>query len=486
MSPPFDAEKYTALMSGLEAVEIKLSDIDLGDRYDAEFFAKEYLHIQNRLKHCNTVILGSISKMVASAFYPAATDLYSIGDTPFIRCVDCIPYPVITERQDDTFERIPLQFAIENKGISFLNRGDIVITKVGSPCYASIVDDYDYVALSRTVLGLTEIRNISPEYLMVFLRCKFGIEQLFRHRELTIQYQLTLDRVKKVNVFIPSAEFQVKIKKMVQAYNQAIGESIGVYKSAESFLLAELGLTNFIPSIAPIAVKSFANSFGTSGRLDAEYYQLKYEEVLSAISNSKTNILSTLVWAKKSIEPGSSEYTDKGIPFVRVSDISKFGIASPEIHLSRIPFANMGLQPAKDTILFTKDGTVGIAYKTETDMDIITSSAILHLMVKDKTELLPNYLTLVLNSMIVQMQAERDTGGSVIIHWRPSDIGNVVIPILDKCKQEKLANMVQNSFVMRRQSELLLESAKRAIEIAIEDSEEKAIKFLEDQNERDN
>jgi hypothetical protein len=40
------------------------------------------------------------------------------------------------------------------------------------------------------------------------------------------------------------------------------------------------------------------------------------------------------------------------------------------------------LKPTKDTILFSKDGSVGIAYKVEQDVDLITSSALLHLKVK--------------------------------------------------------------------------------------------------------
>ena len=38
---------------------------------------------------------------------------------------------------------------------------------------------------------------------------------------------------------------------------------------------------------------------------------------------------------------------------------------------------------------------------------------------------------------------------------------------------------VQYSFELRRQSEQLLDAAKRAVEIAIEDSEEAAIKWLD-------
>ena len=138
----------------------------------------------------------------------------------------------------------------------------------------------------------------------------------------------------------------------------------------------------------------------------------------------------------------------------------------------------MVLQPRKDTILFTKDGTVGIAYKIEDDLDIITSSAILHLNVKNKSYILPNYLTLVLNSMVVQMQAERDVGGSIIQHWRLSEIEKVVVPILGMGIQQKIPNKVQQSFVLRRRSDQLLEIAKRAVEIAIEKNENVALEWL--------
>ena len=67
----------------------------------------------------------------------------------------------------------------------------------------------------------------------------------------------------------------------------------------------------------------------------------------------------------------------------------------------------------------SKDGSVGIAYKVEEDIDVITSSALLHLKLKSK-EVLPDYLTLVLNSKLTQMQTNGiDTGGSIIQHWRP-------------------------------------------------------------------
>jgi restriction endonuclease S subunit len=138
--------------------------------------------------------------------------------------------------------------------------------------------------------------------------------------------------------------------------------------------------------------------------------------------------------------------------------------------------------PKKDTILFSKDGTVGLAYKLREDKRIITSGAILHLNVLDTDEVLPDYLTLVLNSQIVQLQAERDTGGSIIEHWRVSEIENVVIPIIKITQQQRIADLVERSFTLKAQSEALLAIAKRGVELAIESDEASAQAWMLEQS----
>lgn len=135
---------------------------------------------------------------------------------------------------------------------------------------------------------------------------------------------------------------------------------------------------------------------------------------------------------------------------------------------------------AKIRFFFSKDGSVGIAYKVERDMKVITSGALLHLMVKNPDEVLPDYLTLVLNSKVVQLQAERDSSGAIIQHWKPSEIEKVLIPVLDIVTQKQISSKVQESFVLRQRSEELLEYAKRAVEVAIEEGEEKAMEWLKE------
>lgn len=52
--------------------------------------------------------------------------------------------------------------------------------------------------------------------------------------------------------------------------------------------------------------------------------------------------------------------------------------------------------------------------------------------------------------------------------------------MLDIVTQKQISSKVQESFVLRQRSEELLEYAKRAVEVAIEEGEEKAMEWLKE------
>lgn len=129
-------------------------------------------------------------------------------------------------------------------------------------------------------------------------------------------------------------------------------------------------------------------------------------------------------------------------------------------------------------ILFSKDATPGIAhYLRDEPPKMIPSGGILRMLRKDN-RLNDEYLTLVLNSLLTKEQVNRDCGGSVILHWRPDQVRETLIPILSKEKQTRIQQKVTESFSLRKRSKFLLECAKRTVEIAIEKDEETAIKWL--------
>lgn len=55
----------------------------------------------------------------------------------------------------------------------------------------------------------------------------------------------------------------------------------------------------------------------------------------------------------------------------------------------------------------------------------------------------------------------------------------IPIPIIDFTKQREISELIEKSFALKKESEHLLEVAKRAVEIAIEENEEVALEFIE-------
>lgn len=324
---------------------------------------------------------------------------------------------------------------------------------------------------------------ILPEMLLVYIKTKYGQVQIQKFKRGAVQTGLLLEDFDQLYIPAFSMDFQSKIRDIVRttkAYQESANER---YRNAESILLSALNYHPIVQTQGYLE-KSFSVSFGVTGRLDAEYYQPKYDELFQLLSALPTKQLQEIVTITKSIEPGSEYYGNEGIPFIRVSDVSKDGINVPSIRIPKATVPSIeNLYPKKDTILFSKDGSVGIAYKIEDDIEAVTSGALLHLTVKDTTRALPDYLTLLLNSDIVKLQAERDTSGAIIQHWKPSDIERAVVPILPLKIQRQIAEKIEKSFSLRHQSKQLLENAKHTVELAIEQGEDKAMGWLQEQGE---
>lgn len=359
---------------------------------------------------------------------------------------------------------------------SSLQEGDLILSKVGNSIgyFAKVSSDLGKCNISENNIGikLSSYSDIEKSFILTYLNAKYANKLVLRRKSGNAQPKINVDDLCRIPILI-FPKLSENIHNLIQLHEAYLNQSILSYKQAEDILNKELGITN-IENTKNYSVKSFSESFGESNRLDAEYYQDKYTQLFDIIKNGKQ--LKELVTITKSIEPGSDEYKNEGIPFLRVSNLTKFGLTDSNVFLDRKKYENL-LKPRKDTILFSKDGSIGIAYKAESDLDCITSGALLHLSVK-KTTILPDYLALVLNSKIVQLQAERDSGGSIINHWRLPEIEMVLIPMLDYDIQNQISQKVQESFKLRKDSKNLINVAIRAVELAIEKNEEYASQWL--------
>jgi hypothetical protein len=80
--------------------------------------------------------------------------------------------------------------------------------------------------------------------------------------------------------------------------------------------------------------------------------------------------------------------------------------------------------------------------------------------------------------MYCKAQIERMSGGAIIAHLKPESAMRIKVPMLARARQDELANMVLKAFEMRKEAHDLLEKAKRAVEIFIEQDEASALSYL--------
>ncbi len=482
-SPPFDADKYKALMSGLECSEVNFSQVIYNSRIDSEYYKQVYINCEEVIASLANKRMGDLVDVLtdfhANGSYKSISENYEMLDTPdyayMVRTVDL-------ERKDFFGDvKYVSKKTYDFLGKSKLYGGEILINKIGSPGRTYYMPHLP----SKMTLGMNLFLarcndKCTNEYLYAYLNCSFGRKLIQRFVNGTVP--LSIDKASIRNIIVPvfSMKLYKQISRLILISESLYKSHIESYDLAQHILSHELGLDNWQPSKEKISVRSVAE-VEQAGRWDAEYYQPKYDEILTLAQDVPNKRLGSIVTIDKSIEPGSSAYQDEGIPFLRVQDLTIHGFGETEIHLDPIAFRDAPRVKA-DTILLTKDGTVGIAYKVEQDEDAITSGAILHLHLNDN-DINPDYLTLVLNSPVVKLQAEQDAGGSVIQHWKPSEIEKVVIPLLPYAIQEKISNKVQDAFKLRHQSQHLLHVAKRAVEIAIEEDEDAALTYLSSQTD---
>lgn len=365
-----------------------------------------------------------------------------------------------------------------------LKKNDVLICRTnGNPKYvgrASIVPkDYDYGFASYLFRVRPDSKIINSATLVAYLNSKYGREEIEKYSLVSNQANFSPAKFRKIKLPQFSSILQEKIEDIIFDSHNHLKLSKKKYKDAEEILLDLFDFNNFLRNILKkqISVKSLKDTM-IFNRIDAEYFQPKYDDLINKIKEKDSALLIDIVDIQKSVEPGSASYKAEGIPFVRVADISKFGIDEPKIHLSPELFSKT-ISPQKDTILFSKDGTCGIAYKFIDSNRIITSSALLHLSKKKDVNIDLDYLTLVLNSPIIQMQAERDAGGSIIKHWSVPQIEQVEIPIVEEDIQQDIGDKIRSSFLLRRISEKLIKTAQKAVEIAIEEGEDVALTFID-------
>ncbi len=457
---------------GLDVSVIAYSE--LSERIDAEYYKPMFLVSNALIENKKSKKLFKLADVKGGKRLPKS-EVFSDEGISYIRAED-------VKNGFVEYESAPkISLELHQKLKSYQTKyDDVLITIVGNS-----IGDVGIVKFNLKKCNLTEncaklvnLKEINAEYLFSFLLSKYGQRQIEREKVGTSQPKLALVRIRDFNVPVPNQELQEHLSVLIAKAKEAKDASVRKYNEAEQMLLKELSLEGYKGTNVAISVRNFSEALADN-RFDAEYWQPKYDEIEKKVSKVPQEKLGDIVLVKKGVEVGSEAYTEEGKDFIRVSDFAIYGIEDVEKKISEELYEGLkeNYKPKKGEVLFTKDGTIGISFALNEDVDAIVSGAFLRL--KPKVKINNNYLALVLNSFYCKAQIERMSGGAIIAHLKPESAMQVKIPMLSEQKQEELANKVLEALRLRKEAKELLEKAKRAVEIFVEKDEKEALNFLQ-------
>ena len=314
---------------------------------------------------------------------------------------------------------------------------------------------------------------------------KYGRFQTKRHTTGNVQPNLFIYKIKELKIPYISESFQQKIEDMVVEANVLLDNSKVMYEDAKRVLIDALGLSDFKPEDEMYNIKSFSNSFGKTGRLDAEYYQPYYDEFEDIVKKHGFVLASDICEMINYGTVPTSPYTEDGTgtPYIKGMNVKNTEVDNED--LDRI--INTELLPNK---FFTKQGDIIISQMgTVADCGVVDemqegwlfASFTIRLRLKKNAGFNPHFVGIYIQELAKKYYFYKNIAqASVRQNTDLPTVNNLYIPKICIDTQNEIASMLIKCKYLKQESKDMLNNSIRAVEIAVESGEKAALDFLAD------
>jgi len=453
-----------SLLEGLEVSEVMLSDIKSyfeNFRIDSEFFKKEYISINSLIESKDYEPLGNI---VAEIIHP--TEILREYSEEGIRIL------LAQNVRNNTFDFSNIVYMDEsNRRLLERNKidyDDIPLTRSGanygqSACFK--IKDMEIYACADLLL-IKNSNKIKGGYLSTFFNSKFGRTLLNRGAYGMAQPHIAPTYLRTLN--IPRlGKLETEIDNLVERSFGLTEQSQSLYNQAEDVLLNAIGMKGFAPTSKSANIKTFKESFLATGRLDAEYYQPKYEEIENKVTLFKDGF--SYVYKMFRQNKTVIDYSEWQYNYIEIGDIDvgNGSCAYNMIGIDELP-DNAKIMSKQGDVLVSKvrpnRGAVSIISENIANLVVSGAFTVLEENGNYKKEVL---FVLLRTSHYKEWLLKYNVGTSYPV-IKDEDVLNMPIPLIDKETQKQIANLIKESFALRAQSERLLDEAKSLVEREID------------------
>ena len=489
-------------------------------RWDSDYYQKHFLENERLIHGFKTVRFSQLCTSIKKGVFDLPPDNYIEEGVPFIRTSE-IKNPTI-KFSSTVF--ISEKVCAENFKTE-LTPGDLVFTKIGAYIgdVALLPPRYEKYNFSQNVAGALVSDKKDSAYLLAFFLSKEGRNQILRSAMLSGQGKLELEDIRNYEIPVVSDEIKNRLSAILFQKQSLELKAFGKYDEAERLLLDTLSMANFSVrhsgagrnpdnqtssphsgeqnqnalSIKPldsglrrndetrgndgvvVNIKSFKDSFAATGRLDAEYYQPKYENFEQRVMSHAQGF--TTINDEYELVKATSLRDKAAYNYIEIGDVSVGdGAASfNRIEVGDLP-ANAKQEVHRGDLLISKvrPNRGAVAIIEFEDSDLIVSGAFTVLREKADSEFSNETLKVLLRTKIYREWMLKFNVGTQYPVIRDEDILGLPIPKVEHAIQAKIASLVKESFTLKAESERLLDVAKRAVEMAIEQDESAALDWL--------
>lgn len=304
---------------------------------------------------------------------------------------------------------------------------------------------------------------ILPEYLTAFLNCKFGVADIKRRARISInQSNVNAQELQAIKIPILNMKFQVKIKELFDKAFENLQKARSAYQESEEILMEEIGFKNFKQN-NDLSFSQDLKAVFSSKRIDAEYYQPKYEKILKQIKNYQNGcslLKEILVLKDKNFIP----QLNKKYEYIELSNIMGEGkIDNSTLDTGEnLPTRARRILKEGNIIISSIEGSLSsCALITKEHNNSLCSTGF---YVLDSNKINSETLLVMFKSPPFQELLKKGCSGTILTAINKGELQKIEIPEIRKPIQEKIAKKIKECYSLRQEAKTVLNKAVKDVE----------------------
>ncbi len=470
------------MLEGLEISVIQLSEVLRENRIfrcDTQYFSKAALTTEALIKRGKWDDMIDVAQSIESFGAYALTNQFTYQEEgiPFLRCVN------IKGGFADFGDVIYIdKEANKLLAKSEVKPGMVLLTMSGSVGNTTVaLDTWKYpINSNQDIAKITPKAGVDEFYLTAFLRSRFGQIQMERVPVGSVQQHIFLWMIERLIISRLSQRLETEIGDLVRIAYKRESDSVVLGAQAEQTLLKALGLEDWQPP-EPLTYTRRASEALAAGRIDSDFFAPARYAALEKLAETPYRLLRDICAPIRELfDPKDS----KGFGEVRNFDVTDALKPSLDDSKEIVPVEELGSTKKR-----VQNGDVVISrlrsylrqiavVRTSDEVPSVGSSEFFVLRPHD--DISPDLLIVFLRSAPVQTILKYCQEGNQHPRFGEGNLLEIPFPDLLLKHSKDITSHIQSAHAARQEAQSLLDRAKRAVEIAIEEGEPAALKYLQE------